>query len=80
MAALDHAVRCGKALYAGLSNYGAERTREAAALLRRLGTPCLIHQARYNLFDREIEARPARHARRRRHRLHRLLAARARAA
>jgi L-glyceraldehyde 3-phosphate reductase len=55
MGALDHAVRQGKALYAGISNYGAEETRRAAALLRRLGTPCLIHQPRYNLLDRRIE-------------------------
>jgi L-glyceraldehyde 3-phosphate reductase len=55
MAALDRAVRQGKALYAGISNYSAERTAEAAAVLRRLGTPCLIHQPRYSMFDRWIE-------------------------
>ena len=55
MAALDHIVRSGRALYVGLSNYSPERTREAAALLRQLGTPCLIHQARYSLLDRTIE-------------------------
>jgi len=55
MGALDHAVRSGKALYAGISNYSAEQTRAAAALLRRLGTPCIIHQARYNMFDRWVE-------------------------
>jgi L-glyceraldehyde 3-phosphate reductase len=55
MAALDHAVRSGRALYVGLSNYPAELLREAAALLRRLGTPCVIHQPRYNMFDRRIE-------------------------
>jgi len=55
MGALDHAVRTGKALYAGISNYPAEETRRAVAILQRLGTPCLIHQARYNLFDRWIE-------------------------
>ena len=55
MAALDHAVRSGKALYVGLSNYRPKETRRAAALLRRLGTPCLIHQPRYNMFDRWIE-------------------------
>jgi len=56
MAALDHIVRSGKALYAGVSNYPADRLREAAALLRRLGTPCVIHQPRYNMLDRGIEA------------------------
>lgn len=55
MGALDHAVRSGKALYAGISNYPAEETRRAVAILKQLGTPCLIHQARYNLLDRWIE-------------------------
>ena len=55
MGALDRAVRAGKALYAGISNYPAEETRRAAAILKQLGTPCLIHQPRYNLFDRWIE-------------------------
>jgi L-glyceraldehyde 3-phosphate reductase len=55
MAALDHIVRSGRALYVGLSNYPAPLLREATALLRGLGTPCLIHQPRYNLLDREIE-------------------------
>jgi L-glyceraldehyde 3-phosphate reductase len=55
MGALDHAVRQGKALYAGISNYRPKETRRAAAILRRLGTPCLIHQPRYNMFDRWIE-------------------------
>ncbi|RZS56948.1 aldo/keto reductase [Sphaerotilus mobilis] len=55
MAALDHAVRSGRALYVGLSNYPADRLREAAAILRQLGTPCLIHQPRYNLLDRACE-------------------------
>ena len=55
MTALDQAVRQGKALYAGISNYPADRTAEAAAILRRLGTPCLIHQPRYSMFDRWIE-------------------------
>jgi L-glyceraldehyde 3-phosphate reductase len=55
MGALDHAVRSGKALYAGISNYSAEQTREAARILRELGTPCLIHQPRYNMFDRGVE-------------------------
>lgn len=55
MGALDQAVRQGKALYVGLSNYSAERTREAAQILRALGTPCLIHQPKYSMFDRWVE-------------------------
>ncbi|MGA6170417.1 aldo/keto reductase [Streptomyces sp. NPDC012600] len=55
MGALDTAVRQGKALYVGLSNYGAEETREAAAILRDLGTPLLIHQPRYSMLDRRPE-------------------------
>jgi len=55
MSALDHAVRQGKALYAGISNYRPKETRRAAAILRKLGTPCLIHQPRYNMLDRWIE-------------------------
>jgi L-glyceraldehyde 3-phosphate reductase len=55
MCALDHAVRSGKALYAGISNYQAEDTRTAAALLRNLGTPCLIHQPSYSMLNRWIE-------------------------
>jgi L-glyceraldehyde 3-phosphate reductase len=55
MGALDHIVRSGKALYAGISNYSAEHTRRAAAILRGLGTPCLIHQPVYNMFNRWIE-------------------------
>ncbi len=55
MGALDHAVRSGKALYAGLSNYPADAFREAVRILRDLGTPCLIHQPRYNIFDRWVE-------------------------
>jgi L-glyceraldehyde 3-phosphate reductase len=55
MAALDHAVRQGKALYAGFSSYNPEQTREAARILRDLGTPCLIHQPSYNMFNRWIE-------------------------
>jgi L-glyceraldehyde 3-phosphate reductase len=55
MAALDHIVRCGKALYAGISSYGPDETRRAARMLRGLGTPCLIHQPSYNMFDRWIE-------------------------
>src|SRR5512136_2125801 len=56
MGALDHIVRQGKALYVGVSSYDAERTRRAAEILRDLGTPCLIHQPVYNLFNRWIEA------------------------
>jgi len=55
MGALDHAVRSGKALYAGISNYPAGPTRAAASVLRQLGTPCIIHQARYSMFDRWVE-------------------------
>lgn len=55
MGALDRAVRSGKALYAGLSNYSAEQTAQAAKILRELGTPCLIHQPKYHMFDRWIE-------------------------
>ncbi len=55
MKALDHAVRQGKALYAGISNYPADKTREAESILRELGTPCLIHQARYSMFERWVE-------------------------
>jgi L-glyceraldehyde 3-phosphate reductase len=55
MAALDLVVRQGKALYAGISNYKAEEAGKAAAILRSLGTPCLIHQARYSMLDRWVE-------------------------
>jgi L-glyceraldehyde 3-phosphate reductase len=55
MGALDHIVRSGKALYVGISSYTADRTREAAQILKALGTPCLIHQPRYSMFDRWIE-------------------------
>ena len=55
MGALDYAVRSGKALYAGVSNYPAEQTARAAQILRDLGTPCLIHQPKYHMFDRWIE-------------------------
>ena len=55
MGALDQAVRSGRALYAGISNYSPKRTAEAAAMLRSLGTPCLIHQPSYNIFNRHIE-------------------------
>jgi L-glyceraldehyde 3-phosphate reductase len=55
MGALDSAVRAGKALYAGISSYSAEKTREAAAILRVLGTPLLIHQPSYSMLNRWIE-------------------------
>jgi L-glyceraldehyde 3-phosphate reductase len=55
MGALDAAVRQGKALYVGVSSYGAQRTREAAEILRRLGTPALIHQPSYSMINRWIE-------------------------
>jgi L-glyceraldehyde 3-phosphate reductase len=55
MMALDHAVRCGKALYAGISSYSAAKTREAAAIARELGTPLLIHQPSYSMLNRWIE-------------------------
>ncbi|WP_327048222.1 L-glyceraldehyde 3-phosphate reductase [Microbispora sp. NBC_01189] len=55
MGALAHAVRSGKALYAGISSYSPERTREAAAILRDLGTPLLIHQPSYSMLNRWIE-------------------------
>jgi len=55
MAALDYIVRSGRALYAAVSNYPPELMTRAAAILRELGTPCLIHQPRYSMFAREIE-------------------------
>ncbi|MCT4601657.1 MAG: L-glyceraldehyde 3-phosphate reductase [Marinifilum sp.] len=55
MMALDHVVRQGRALYVGISSYTADQTREAARILRELGTPCLIHQPRYSMFDRWVE-------------------------
>jgi L-glyceraldehyde 3-phosphate reductase len=55
MMALDQIVRSGKALYAGISNYPAELAKKAAQILRKLGTPCLIHQPRHSMFDRWIE-------------------------
>ncbi len=55
MMALDQAVRSGKALYAGISNYPAELTRQASNILRSLGTPCLIHQPKYSMLVREPE-------------------------
>lgn len=56
MLALDHIVRSGRALYVGISNYNAQQTREAAAILHELKTPFVINQVRYNIFDRHIEA------------------------
>ena len=55
MGALDAIVRSGKALYAGISSYSPEQTRAAAQILRRLGTPCVIHQPSYSMFNRWIE-------------------------
>ena len=55
MSALDRIVRSGKAMYIGISSYDASQTRSAADMLRELGTPCLIHQPRYSMFDRWIE-------------------------
>ncbi|MFD1326452.1 L-glyceraldehyde 3-phosphate reductase [Mycoplana ramosa] len=54
-AALDHIVRSGRALYVGISSYNAQRTREAAAILKGLGTPCLIHQPSYSMLNRWVE-------------------------
>ncbi len=55
MMALDHIVRQGKALYVGISNYSAEETEEAAIILKELGTPCLINQVKYSMFERWVE-------------------------
>ena len=55
MMALDQAVRSGKALYAGISNYPAEKAKEASSILRSLGTPCLIHQPKYSMMVRDPE-------------------------
>lgn len=55
MMALDSIVRSGKALYAGISSYDAKQTKEAVAILKRLGTPCLIHQPKYSMFVRWVE-------------------------
>ena len=55
MGALDYIVRSGRALYAGISSYNTENTRKAAAILKDLGTPCLIHQPSYNMFNRWVE-------------------------
>jgi len=55
MSALDYAVRSGKALYVGISSYNVQQTTEAVRILRELGTPCLIHQPKYSMFERSIE-------------------------
>jgi L-glyceraldehyde 3-phosphate reductase len=55
LGALAHAVRCGKALYAAISSYSPEDTRRAGELLRGLGTPCLLHQPKYSMLNRDIE-------------------------
>ena len=55
MGALDHIVRSGRALYVGISSYNSQRTREAAAILKDLGTPCLIHQPSYSMLNRWVE-------------------------
>lgn len=55
MGALDYIVRSGRALYAGISSYSPEQTRQASEILQSLGTPCLIHQPSYNMFNRWVE-------------------------
>jgi L-glyceraldehyde 3-phosphate reductase len=55
MGALDQAVRQGKALYAGISNYKPDQTKRASEILRQLGTPCIIHQPKYSMFERWVE-------------------------
>jgi L-glyceraldehyde 3-phosphate reductase len=55
MTALDHIVRQGKALYVGISNYNAEQTEKAVNILNSLGTPCVIHQPKYSMFERTPE-------------------------
>jgi len=55
MLALDHIVRSGRALYVGISSYNSQRTREAVAILKELGTPCLIHQPSYSMINRWVE-------------------------
>ncbi|MCY1721923.1 L-glyceraldehyde 3-phosphate reductase [Prolixibacteraceae bacterium Z1-6] len=55
MMALDRAVRSGKALYVGISNYPADMAKEASHILKELGTPCLIHQPKYSMFERWVE-------------------------
>ena len=52
MGAMDHIVRSGRALHVGISSYNSVKTREAAAILDELGTPCLIHQPSYNMLKR----------------------------
>jgi L-glyceraldehyde 3-phosphate reductase len=56
MSALDYVVRSGRALYVAVSNYPADKTAQAARILRELGTPCLIHQPKYSMFERWVEA------------------------
>ena len=55
MSALAQSVKQGKALYAGISNYPADKTREASKILRQMGVPCLIHQPKYSMFERWVE-------------------------
>lgn len=55
MGALDHIVRSGRALYVGISSYNSAKTREAVAILKELGTPCIIHQPSYNILNRWVE-------------------------
>ncbi|WP_415184870.1 L-glyceraldehyde 3-phosphate reductase [Phaeovulum sp.] len=55
MGALDHIVRSGRALYVGISSYNSDRTRQAATILKDLGTPCVIHQPSYNMLNRWVE-------------------------
>ena len=55
MSALDQVVRQGKALYVGISSYTAEQTRQTAKILKKMGTPCVIHQPKYSMFERWIE-------------------------
>jgi hypothetical protein len=73
--ALDHIVRSGRALYVGISSYNSKRTREAAEILKALGTPCIIHQPSYSMINRWIEEDGLVDAGRAWHRLDRLLAA-----
>ncbi len=80
MGALDALVRAGKTLYVGISNYTAAQTARAAAILRDLGTPLLLHQPSYSMLNRADRAgQPARHPRGGRRRLHRVQPARSRA-
>ncbi len=62
MGALDYAVRSGRTMYVGISSYGVEHTREAAGILRTLGTPCVIHQPVFNMFNRWVEHEGLLHA------------------